>query len=195
MSAQRYRLRYTFWLDMNKPDEEAIANEIELLKNERAFARTIRQGIRLMVELRNHKLDLLLMLFPFILDRIAGLFEEDQREIDQQRAELEQERIRLEHEWWLLEEEKRLLEAERKERDNTIDAVESVMAQQLERIEQMLLEQGNQPVDRAAGSQERRRHMQNHGDKPKITVTESNEGGASEEEIAQNIMNLAKMFG
>ena len=45
-----------------------MADQIELLKNRRLFARTIRDGIALMVELREGRVDLLLELFPWIAD-------------------------------------------------------------------------------------------------------------------------------
>ena len=46
MRTQRFRLRQVFWLDMNKPDEEALAATIEDLKQRRTFVTTIRDGIR-----------------------------------------------------------------------------------------------------------------------------------------------------
>ncbi len=64
----RYRLMYKFWLDMNKPEEEAIAETVEILKEKRSFAKTIRDGIRLICDLRSGNVDALEYLFPWIVD-------------------------------------------------------------------------------------------------------------------------------
>ena len=186
MAQQRYRLMYKFWLNVNKPEEEALADDIELLKNERSFTKTIREGIRLICELRDGKLDFLLALFPFVVDLIFERF--FRSEIEREWQKIEHERQRLAHEFAVLEEEKRLLQAEKEQQGGASDS----MSEQLERIERMLLEQGNQPIQRTA--ERPSRHQS--GEKPKITVTENDgTGGASDEEIMENIMNLAKMFG
>jgi len=70
VSQNRYRLRFTFWLDMLKPDELALADKIELLKNQRLFAQTIRDGIRLVCDLRAGRLDVLYELHPLLRERI-----------------------------------------------------------------------------------------------------------------------------
>lgn len=67
-----FRLRFTFWLDMAKPDEQALADTIDTLKQERSFTRTIRQGIRLITELRAGRVDYLLELFPDIAARLQA---------------------------------------------------------------------------------------------------------------------------
>lgn len=72
MKTTRYRLRFPFWLDMHKPDEAALADQIELLKNDRSFAVTVRNGIRLIVDLRAGRLDVLLELFPWVGERLAS---------------------------------------------------------------------------------------------------------------------------
>jgi len=51
MAADRFRLQYKFWLDMNKPDEEALAEVIDELKQDRTYTRVVRDGIRLVVDL------------------------------------------------------------------------------------------------------------------------------------------------
>jgi len=74
-----YRLMYRFWLDMEKPNEEQLADKIELLKNARQFTATIRDGIRLICDLRAGNTDVLFELFPQFktllapVDREAGL--------------------------------------------------------------------------------------------------------------------------
>ena len=71
MNPKRFRLRYVFWLDMHKPDEERIADQIDHLKSERSFARTIRDGIRLICDLRAGRLDVLFELFPWVSTALA----------------------------------------------------------------------------------------------------------------------------
>jgi len=69
MSTQKFRLRFTFWLDMSKPDELALAEKIEELKAKRSFAKVIRDGIRLICDLRAGRTDILLELFPWVAER------------------------------------------------------------------------------------------------------------------------------
>jgi hypothetical protein len=104
MASNRYRLRFTFWLDMLKSDECEIADEIELLKNERTFAKTIRDGIRLVADLRKGRVDVLFELFPWVkAEFLAGVQPQE-------------------------------------------TAGEKALREQLKRIEQQLLQQGNLPL-------------------------------------------------
>ena len=58
------RYQFCFWLDCDKDDELLIAEEIDTLKQERSFSKTIRDGIRLISDLRRGNVDVLLELFP-----------------------------------------------------------------------------------------------------------------------------------
>ncbi|MCC7130448.1 MAG: hypothetical protein IT297_08640 [Anaerolineae bacterium] len=58
------RIQVKTWLDCNKDDELLLAEHIDQLKRERSFAKTFRDGIRLICELRQGKTDLLFSLFP-----------------------------------------------------------------------------------------------------------------------------------
>jgi hypothetical protein len=60
----RPRYRFEFWLDSNKNDELLLMEEIAALKKKRLFAQTIRDGIRLIVDLRRGSFDVLVELFP-----------------------------------------------------------------------------------------------------------------------------------
>lgn len=104
MAADRFRLQYKFWLDMKKPDEEALAEVIDELKQERTYTRVVRDGIRLVVDLWRGRVDVLLALFPWVEDHFYQRFKEQHVA------------------------------------DN--DAI----AQQLQRLEKLLVEQGNQPI-------------------------------------------------
>ena len=66
--ANRFRLRFTFWLDIQKADEAELAHAIEDLKQNRTFASTIRDGIRLICDLRAGQTNVLFELFPWIKD-------------------------------------------------------------------------------------------------------------------------------
>ena len=64
--AQKNRLRFNFWLNMDNELEEGIADNIELLKNKRSFSSAIRDGLRLIVDLRAGNLNVLFELFPMV---------------------------------------------------------------------------------------------------------------------------------
>ena len=66
MNRKPYRLMFKFWLDVTKPEEGRIADKIEILKNERTFSQVIRDGIRLMWDLKQGKTDVLFELFPWV---------------------------------------------------------------------------------------------------------------------------------
>ena len=68
--AARERVRVEFWLDLNKDGEAALAEDIAELKGDRAFAPTLRDGLRLVGDLRQGRLDELHRLFPWVIDRI-----------------------------------------------------------------------------------------------------------------------------
>jgi hypothetical protein len=111
MTKTRFRLRFTFWLDLLKPDEEQLADQIEQLKTDRSFARTIRDGIRLICDLRQGKLDVLFELFPWV----RAEFMEYIQSLQPQKSPAE------------------------------LD-----IQQQLERLEQIMLKQGNMLIDTPA---------------------------------------------
>ncbi|MBZ0320110.1 MAG: hypothetical protein K8L91_27100 [Anaerolineae bacterium] len=72
MKKERLRQQYLFWLDMNQPDDVALADKIAELKAQRKFAKTIRDGIRLIEDLRAGRLDVLLALFPWVTDHLKS---------------------------------------------------------------------------------------------------------------------------
>ncbi len=71
MSKKRFRLKYLFWLDVNKEDEYAIAELIDELKEKRSFTRAIRDGIRLICDLRDGSTEVLFELFPWIRSELS----------------------------------------------------------------------------------------------------------------------------
>src|SRR5258705_6764678 len=72
MSGQRFRLKFMFWLDVSKPDEFALSEQIEELKQRRSYVKTIRDGIRLICDLRAGHSDVLFELFPWIRSELMS---------------------------------------------------------------------------------------------------------------------------
>lgn len=60
------RGRFTFWLDYNKDEELLLADAIDDLKRKRRFVTTIRDGIRLICDLRQGRVEVLFELFPWV---------------------------------------------------------------------------------------------------------------------------------
>jgi hypothetical protein len=191
MSTKRFRLRFTFWLDMLKEGEAEIAETIEDLKANREFARTIREGIQLITSLREGNIDLLFQMFPWIQPEMLRQFREmgfipdtvsqsehpetkepqpartpisepnqrasealqrEKQHIKQLRAEqtayereLEQwaqeREEQIAEQWEHIEREKERLAAERERNQSAIE-------KKLEKLEQLLIEQGNRPIER-----------------------------------------------
>jgi hypothetical protein len=88
-----HRVRYDFWLDMGKEKEAQLADHIELLKNRRRFVQTVRDGIRLIDDLRQGKLDVLFELFPWVR---AEFFKYMQIPVKKDHVDLEAQLKRLE---------------------------------------------------------------------------------------------------
>jgi len=65
MSKRRFRLKFTFWLDMLKHDEQEIAAMIEDLKGERTFTTAIRDGLRLYSRLKRKDVSVLSEVFEW----------------------------------------------------------------------------------------------------------------------------------
>ncbi|MFP4320839.1 MAG: hypothetical protein ACLFTK_00145 [Anaerolineales bacterium] len=61
-----YRRQFRFWLDAAKSDERDLIEYIYKLVETRQFAATIRDGLRLLRDLRARKTDVLQELFPWI---------------------------------------------------------------------------------------------------------------------------------
>lgn len=88
MAAKRFRLKFMFWLDLTKDDEYELAEQIETLKQQRRFVETIRDGIRLVVDLRAGRTDRLFAMFPWLVGEID-------RQADANRQTIQQEFDRL----------------------------------------------------------------------------------------------------
>jgi hypothetical protein len=61
-----YRIMQKFWLDLDKPDHEEVNEIVHTLKQTRAYSKAIRDGLRLIFDLRAGRLDILFELFPWV---------------------------------------------------------------------------------------------------------------------------------
>lgn len=67
------RKRIEAWLRLDKPEEcDLLDTIIPELKAQRAYSAAIRDGLRIMWELRQGKTDHLLKLFPFLREALQG---------------------------------------------------------------------------------------------------------------------------
>ena len=69
---KRFKLRYEFWLEPQKPGHEAVAEIIEGLKEQRKFAPGVRDSLLLFDELQRGRTDMLLELFPWLEESILS---------------------------------------------------------------------------------------------------------------------------
>ena len=96
MAATRFRLGFKFWLNLENPQENELADEIENLKQKRTFARTIREGIRLICDLRRGRTEVLEELFPWVLEQKTGVEPLDYNQNDYEEGPLGEQLKRLE---------------------------------------------------------------------------------------------------
>ena len=64
------RWKFMFWLDDLKSDELELIQEIDQLKAARSFVSSVRDGLRLIIDLRSGRTDILFDLFPLLKDRL-----------------------------------------------------------------------------------------------------------------------------
>jgi hypothetical protein len=67
----RARAQFRFWLDVMKDSELELGFEIVLMKKRRKFQETVKDALRLMIDLRAGRIDVLLQLFPWVKDAIS----------------------------------------------------------------------------------------------------------------------------
>ncbi len=60
------RYKFMFWLDDSKHAQNELIGQVDSLKQDRLFSKTIRDGIRLITSLRSGSLDVLFELFPYV---------------------------------------------------------------------------------------------------------------------------------
>ena len=215
---KRFRLRFTFWLDMLKEGESAVAETIDTLKKKRLFAETVRDGIRLVCDLRDGKLDVLFELFPWVraefLEYMRELTSETLPEQSAKVAqhaphtdanlawlEAEQERMEQERAWEqrrreeaqkALEAERRAIEQERQRIEAERAASQNAIQQQLARLEELLLSQGHQPIDSPAQAS-RGEPPPNHSGAPKqLSVQKFSTPAYDDDEEDEDLLEVKK---
>lgn len=65
----RHRLQFQFWLNTKNKADDELALELLALKQQRRYTATIRDGIRLVMDLRRGRLGVLRELFPWVLEQ------------------------------------------------------------------------------------------------------------------------------
>lgn len=68
---KRDRVQFKFWMNIVKDNEFELSTEMMLMRKRRKFKATIMDSLRLMLDLRAGKIDVLLELFPFVRDAVA----------------------------------------------------------------------------------------------------------------------------
>lgn len=67
-----FRRQFVFWLDDMRPEESTLIDFIDELKQQRGYARAIRDGLRLIQDLRRGRVDVLIELFPHVSTLMRG---------------------------------------------------------------------------------------------------------------------------
>ena len=88
MAIERLRLKFTFWLDVNKDDEYKLVEQIDELKQKRLFSQTIRDGIRLICDLKDGNTDVLFELFPWLAAELVAAQADTSGQLQQELSEL-----------------------------------------------------------------------------------------------------------
>lgn len=94
MAQPRFRLMYRFWLDINNADQRGIAERIEEWKASRTFAKAVRDGLTLIAELQQGRVDALWRLFPGVVNQMV--LDRQNAEIQNLKAELARVQAQLE---------------------------------------------------------------------------------------------------
>ncbi len=71
MAAQRSRRLFKFWLNLYHDTEYEIAESLEFAKRRREYTGIIRDGIRLILSLRQGHTDVLFELFPWLKNELS----------------------------------------------------------------------------------------------------------------------------
>jgi hypothetical protein len=67
------RFKFSFWLNCKNDDELLVAELVDDLKRNRSFSSVVREGIVIINELRQGRIDTLLRLYPWVKDAIADM--------------------------------------------------------------------------------------------------------------------------
>jgi hypothetical protein len=84
LTKKDHRLQFRFWLDVVRPEEKALAEYVEELKERRRFAQSIRDALCLLRDLQAGRITVLLALFPWIEDYFRERFANTRPAADQE---------------------------------------------------------------------------------------------------------------
>ena len=76
VQAGRRRVQHRFDLNLNKADEHQLHEMIRSLKKKRSFLGVIRDGVRLILDLRLGRTEVLQELFPWVLEQAITVTDE-----------------------------------------------------------------------------------------------------------------------
>lgn len=62
-----------FWLETDKELDSELAGKLEALKKARKFAATVRDGLRLILDLRDGRTELLFSMFPMLHEKLQPI--------------------------------------------------------------------------------------------------------------------------
>jgi hypothetical protein len=96
MSSKTYRVMHKFWLDLTKDTEYSLDEQIHNLKKKRTYTKTIRDGIRLISDLREGRLEVLFELFPWVRAEFLEYMSTLQQQPNEPHFALQQQLARLE---------------------------------------------------------------------------------------------------
>lgn len=85
---KRQRFMFKFWLNVANPEERAIAEHSDMLKEKRQWQPSARDALKLLYSLRERKVDVLLMLFPWIDDYFRAKYERQESPANMEFARL-----------------------------------------------------------------------------------------------------------
>ena len=88
-ATKRRRMKFEFWLELQKVDDLILTQQIATLKRHHQFIGVIRDGIRLICDLRAGRVDVLLELFPGIGERFQSAEQGRASEIFEQMVQMQ----------------------------------------------------------------------------------------------------------
>lgn len=85
---KRIRYRWMFWLDVRHDDQLMLCEALDDLKAERKYAPTIRDALKLILSLRERRIDFLLDLFPWVEEYFRAKFATQESPANREFAEI-----------------------------------------------------------------------------------------------------------
>ena len=90
---KRYRVMHRFWLDIQKEQEDELDEKLHALKAARKFQSAVRDALRLLLDLRAGRTDVLFELFPWVKTDLQQSESPGEKALREQLARIEQQLI------------------------------------------------------------------------------------------------------